>query len=215
MLEQLLNLVQQESQDAIINNPSIPNEYNNQAVGLATESVFGGLQNALANGGLQDVLGMFAGQNGPSNSNGLVNGISNNLVKGLMDKFGIDSPVAQSIATSLVPSILGKLVSRTNDPSDNGFDINGIIGSLIGGANGQSGVELPGASASQGGGIDFGGILKNLTSGGLDSNHDGQLGLEDLTSMIGNAAGNARNQTQQQPSGGGGMLDMLTNMLGK
>jgi uncharacterized protein YidB (DUF937 family) len=195
MLEQLLNLVQQESQDAIINNPSIPNEYNNQAVGLATESVFGGLQNALANGGLQDVLGMFAGQNGPSSSNGLVNGISNNLVKGLMDKFGIDSPVAQSIATSLVPSILGKLVSRTNDPSDNGFDINGIIGSLIGGANGQSGVQLPGASASQGGGIDFGGILKNLTSGGLDSNHDGQLGLEDLTSMIGNAAGNARNQT--------------------
>ena len=213
MIEQLLKMVQQESQDAIINNPAIPNELNNQAVGLATESVFGGLQNALANGGLQDVLGMFTGKSSPSMNNGLVGGIANNFIKGLMDKFGIDSPIAQSIAASLIPTILGKLVSRTNDPADNGFDINGIIGSLIGGGAGANGVQVPGAQSQPSGGIDFGGILKNLASGGLDANRDGNVGLEDLVGMIGNAAGSARNNSQQQP--GGGMLDMLTGLLGK
>lgn len=213
MIEQLLKMVQQESQDAIINNPAIPNEFNNQAVGLATESVFGGLQNALANGGLQDVLGMFTGKSSPNMNNGLVGGIANNFIKGLMDKFGIDSPIAQSIAASLIPTILGKLVSRTNDPADNGFDINGIIGSLIGGASGANGVQVPGAQSQPAGGIDFGGILKNLASGGLDANRDGNVGLEDLVGMIGNAAGSARNSSQQQP--GGGMLDMLTGLLGK
>lgn len=212
MIEQLFNLVQQESQEAIINNPSIPNEMNNQAVGLATESIFGGLQNSLANGGIQDVLGMFSGASAPNMNNGLVGGIANSFIKGLMDKFGIDNPMAQSIAASLIPSILGKLVTRTNDPADSGFDINGVIGSLIGaGGSGANRVQIPGAQG-QPGGIDFGGVLKSLTSGGLDTNKDGNIGLEDIAGMIGNAAGAARNNPQQ--TSGGGMLDMLKGLMG-
>lgn len=216
MLEQLFNLIQNESQQEIINNPAIPNEHNNHAVGLATDSIFSGLQGALANGGLKDVLGMFTGNSGVSSNNPIVGGIVNNLVGGLMKKFGIDSPAATSIAASLVPSVLGKLVSRTNDPSDNGFDINGIIGALTGGNSMQGGgVHLPGIEnqAAQSGGIDFGGILKSLTSGGLDANHDGQVGLEDLTGIIGRAAGGAQQQGQQA-QGGGGIMDMLKGLMG-
>ena len=215
MIEQLFNLVQQESQDAIVNNPAIPNEFNNQAVGLATESVFGGLQSALANGGLQDVLGMFAGKSSPDLNSGIAGGMTNSLVKGLMTKFGIESPVAQSIAASLIPTILGKLVSRTNDSSDNGFDINGIIGSLIGGnSSSPNGVQLPGAQSQPGAGIDFGSILKTISSGGLDANKDGSIGLDDIAGIIGNAAGTARNNPQQQQNSGGGMLDMLKGLMG-
>lgn len=218
MIEQLFNLIKEESQNEIINNPAIPNEFNDQAVGLATESVFSGLQSHLANGGLQDVLGMFAGgQAGPSTSNALMGGMTDNFVKGMMSKFGIDSPMAQTIAASVIPMVIGKLVSRTNDPANNGFDINGIIGSLIGGGNNQSGspVELPGLQSGQGaGGIDFGGILKSLTSGGLDSNHDGQIGIEDIAGMVTRAAGGAQQQSQQGPQGGGGMMDILKGLIG-
>jgi hypothetical protein len=217
MLEQLFNLVKEESQADIINNPAIPNEFNDQAVGLATESVFSGLQGALANGGLKDVLGIFGGQASPSSGNPLVGGIVNNLVGSLMKKFGIDSPMATSIAASLIPSVLGKLVNKTNDPSDSSFNINDIIGALTGAKSGTSGVQLPGAqnAPTSGGGIDFGGILKSLTSGGLDANKDGSIGIDDIAGLIGGAASNAQSQQgQQQPEGGGGIFGMLKGLMG-
>lgn len=210
MIEQLFNLIQQESQNEIINNPVIPNESNNHAVGLATDSIFTGLQSALAGGGLQNILGMFTGKNAVNSSNPIVGGIVNNLVGSLMKKFGIDNPIATSIASSIVPNILNKMISRTNDPNDNGFDINGIIGALTGGSAQQGGgVNLPGAQS--GGGIDFGGILKNLTSGGLDANNDGSIGMDDIVGMVTKAAGGAQQQGQQ--SQGGGIFDLLKGFM--
>lgn len=213
MLEQLFNLIKNESQNEIINNPAIPNEHNNHAVGLATDSIFSGLQGALANGGLKDVLGMFTGGGNTNSSNPIVGGIINNLVGSLMHKFGIDNAAATSIASSMIPSILGKLVNKTNDPNDSSFNINGIIGSLMGGNSSQgSPVEVPGVQGQQGGGIDFGGILKNLTSGGLDSNHDGSVGIDDIAGLVGKVTGGAQQQNQQQSSGGG-IMDLLKGFM--
>lgn len=216
MLEELFNLVKGEAQDAIINNPAIPNDQNNHAVGMATESIFGGLQSALANGGLSSVLGMFTGGGNTSGSNPIVAGITNNLVGGLMKKFGIDSPMATSIAASLIPSVLGKLTHKTNDANDNSFNINGIIGALTGGQSQQGGaVQIPGLenhAQAQGGGIDFGGILKNLAGGAMDTNGDGKMGMEDIAGIIGKVAGGAQPQQGQQQ--GGGMLDMLKGLMG-
>ncbi|MEZ5046504.1 MAG: hypothetical protein R2831_05880 [Chitinophagaceae bacterium] len=212
MLEQLFNLIQSESQHEIINNPAIPNEQNNHAVGLATDSIFSGLQSALANGGLKDVLGMFTGQNQVSTNNPIVGGIMNNLVGSLMKKFGIDNPIATSIAGSLVPNILNKIIGKTNDPANNGFDINGIIGALTGGQHQQgSGVSFPSQNTQSGGGIDFGGLLKQLGGGALDANHDGHVGLDDIVGMVTQASGSAQQQNQQQ--GGGGILDMLKGFM--
>jgi hypothetical protein len=215
MLTQLFDLVKGEAQDAIINNPAIPNEQNNHAIGIATDSVFGGLQNALSNGGLKDVLGMFTGGGNTSGSNPIVAGITNSLVGQLIQKFGIDRPTATGISTSLIPSILGKLVHKTNDPNDSSFDINGIIGALTGSQAQQAGgVQIPGLenhAQAQAGSFDFGGILKTLTNGGLDSNHDGQMGLDDIAGIIGKVTGG--NQ-QGQPQQGGGMMDMLKGLMG-
>lgn len=214
MLEQLFNLIQSESENEIINNPAIPNEHNNHAIGLTTDAIFGGLQGALANGGLKDVLGMFTGGNAGNSgiaSNPMVSGIVNNLVGSLMKKFGLDSSTAGSIAGSIIPKVLGRLVSKTNDEGDSSFDINGIIGALTGSQSQPGGgVQLPGIQGG-GSGIDFGGILKNLTSGGLDANHDGQLGLDDLSGVIGGLVG-GKQQAQQQS--GGGVMDMLKGLIG-
>jgi hypothetical protein len=179
---------------------------------LATDSIFSGFQNALSSGGLKDVLGMFGGKSSPDSSNPLVGGMVNNLVKNLMTKFGIDNTMAVSIASSLIPNVLNKLISKTNDPSDNGFDINGIIGSLTGNSPQQGGgVNLPGLQENQSGGIDFGNILKNITSGGLDADRDGSIGLDDIASMVGRAAGGAQQQNQQGNEGG--IMDILKGFM--
>lgn len=212
MIEQLFNLIQQESQQQIIDNPSIPNEQNKEAMGLATESIFGGLQNALANGNFQDVMNLFGGKTNTDQSNPLVSGISDNFVGGLMQKFGLDNSIAKSIAASIIPMVIGKMISKTNDSGDSSFDINNIIGSLIGSKSGGSGIQLPGGSGS---GIDFGGILKNITSGGLDTNHDGKVGLDDVIGLVTGAASNAQqtNQQTEAPSSGG-IFGMLKGLIG-
>jgi hypothetical protein len=153
---------------------------------------------------------MFTGKGNTSSSNPIVGGIIQNFVQNLMSKFGIDSPMASSIAASLIPSILGKLVNKTNDPNDSSIDINGIIGSLMNGNQAQgSPVEIPGVS-NQGGGIDFGSILSSLTSGGWDSNKDGQIGLDDLAGIVGQVASGKQ---QPQQNSGGGIMDLLKGFM--
>lgn len=210
MLEQLFSLIQEESQTEIINNPNIPNEYNNRAVGMATESIFSGLQNVLANGGLQDVLGLFSGKSQVNGTNPVVGGIIQNLIGSLMARFGLSNTAASGIAGNLIPNILGSLIGKTNSPENNGFDINGILGALIGG-NSRNGnpVEIPGGS---GNGIDFGKILGAVGGGaGLDRDGDGVVDMQDLIGMVSGAASNMQKNQQNQ---GGGIMDILGGLLG-
>jgi hypothetical protein len=50
MFENLINLVRQNAGDAVINNPAIPNEKNEEAVETASGSIISTLKNALAGG---------------------------------------------------------------------------------------------------------------------------------------------------------------------
>ncbi|MBK7029075.1 MAG: hypothetical protein IPH45_07625 [Bacteroidales bacterium] len=134
MLENLLQLVKENAGEAIINNPVIPNEKNDEAISTASNSIFSSLQEQVQSGGLDSITGLFSG--GSSASGNLVNGISGKAVGDLMNKFGIDSGAATQIASQLIPTVMNKLVSKTNDPNDSSFDLQGILGSLTGGKSG-------------------------------------------------------------------------------
>jgi uncharacterized membrane protein YeaQ/YmgE (transglycosylase-associated protein family) len=238
MLEQLFNLIKQESQQDIIENPQIPNEQNNQAVGLATDSIFNGLQSALAGGGLTNILNMFSGKSNMGINNPIVGGIANNFVNGLMGKLGISGPIAQSIAGALIPKVLGKLVGRTSDPADNGFNINSLIGSLIGvNSNQGNPVQLQNnqgfdfnsllnsltgnqavqpnihqdAPANDGFGLDD--IIKMVGGGGQAATNGGGGGLQDIFNMVTNGA-KQQHQQQSNNAGGGGIMDLLKGVMG-
>ncbi len=150
MFDELFKLVAGESGEQIINNPQVPNEQNDAAIETTTNSIFDGLKSQVAGGNGADVLSLLGGQTG-INGNPLVGGLTANVTNSLMDKLGIDSPAAKQIAAALVPVVLSKLVSRTNDPNDNGFDINSIFGSLTGGKSDQFNLGgLLGGSQHQG-----------------------------------------------------------------
>jgi len=205
MIEQLFNLIQQESHQEIIDNPLIPNDQNNHAVGLATDSIFNGLQGAVSNGGVKDILAMFTQGGNTGTGNPIVGNIIQNLIGSLSQKFGLNPETAGNIASSLIPGILGKLVSRTQDPNDNNFQINDIMGSLLGGHSAEGGpVQLPGDDQPSGG-IDFGDILKKMGGGGLDSNGDGSLGIDDLSGILG--------KVTQGNTGSGGVMDILKGFM--
>lgn len=161
MLDNLINLVKEHAGDAIINNPVIPNERNDEAIATTSGSIVDSLKNAAQGGGLQDIMQLFQG--GQSNAGGLLNNISGNVVQSLISKFGIDQQQAGGIAGGLIPGVLQSLVSKTNDPNDSSFDLKDIL-SNIGGGN-----------------LDIGGILNQFTGGGSNNSGGGLMdGLKGL-----------------------------------
>ncbi|HEY8920389.1 MULTISPECIES: hypothetical protein [unclassified Chitinophaga] len=195
MLDQLLNLVKENAQGAVINNPAVPNEQNEAVIHAATESIASGLQDEMANGNTSQVVSLLGGAGSATDpQNPVVNKLSGNLAGTLLEKFNLPAGTAQQIAGSLIPAVLGSLVKKTNDPNDHSFNLQGILNSLTGG---------------QASGINLSGILGRL-SGGLDKDGDGDVDLQDLMGVLSNGA---KQQQQQQPSEGG-LGGMLKNLLG-
>lgn len=171
MFENLLNLVKEHAGDAIINNPAIPNERNNEAISTASDSIIGGLKDAFAGGQLNDVVQLFSNSSNATSSP-LTKGIEGNLVQSLMGKFGLQNSQANGIASSLIPLVLNKLVHKTNDPKDSSFDIQGILGTITGGNTG---------------GLDIGNIINQFKGGSEQQQQNGGGGIMDsLKGLFGN-----------------------------
>ncbi len=132
MFDQLLNLVKENAGDAIINNPAIPNEKNDEAISHATNGIVNGLKSQLASGNISNVVQLLGGKS-EVNNNPVTNAVSQNVAGDLMNKFGLSSGAAGSIVASLIPMVLGKLINKTNDPNDSSIDLNGVFNQLSGG----------------------------------------------------------------------------------
>ncbi|MBS1916264.1 MAG: hypothetical protein JST87_08295 [Bacteroidetes bacterium] len=158
MLENLIDLIKQHAGNAIINNPAIPNSQNDAAVSEAGNSIIDSLKNMISQGSGHDVLSLLQGQGGNIASNPAVQNITGNFVQSLMNKFGLDQNAANGVAGSLIPNVIQSLVHKTNDPTDNSFNLEGIVGHLTGG----QGIQ---------------GILSNLEQGGTGGIMDKIKGL--------------------------------------
>jgi hypothetical protein len=217
MLEQLIGLVKQFAGDAIVKNPVIPNERNEEAMAEASNTVVGGLQNILAGGGLQSIMSLFSGGNKSGTAglmqNPIVNMMAGHFMKKLMSKFGINGGAASSIATSLIPSVLNGLISKTQDPNDKSIDMNSIIRSLTGG-------NTPVAESQQtsgGGGFDFQDLLKKFTGGGGSNSGGGASGGFNIADIISKVTSGAQQhqetEVQQKKDGDGGIMDLIKGFL--
>ena len=177
MLENLFNLVKQQAGDAIINNPAIPNQKNDEAVQAAGDSVVDSLKHALSGNQINDVLGMFA--NGQANANQpVVQQATGNFMEKLQSQFGLNGGQAAGIAQSLIPNVMNQFAQKAANPNDNSFDVQQIFNQLSGGKT--SGMNIQG--------------MLNKLKGGLDSDKDGDIDLQDLKSMF---------------AGGGSVVDKL------
>lgn len=194
-----MSLIQDNSQDAIVNNPAIPNQNNNAAIQTVFQSVVGGLQNEAQGGNLSGLMGLLSGQGGQGGSlmnNPIVAGIAQNAIGSLMEKFGLSNSAAGNIIAQVLPGVLSSMISKTSNPNDNSMDFGGIMGSLLGG-QGQA------PQQQQQGGFDFNQIGYALADGKLDMNDVMRIG----GSLLGGNSGNA--------GGAGGLGGLLGGLFGK
>ena len=134
MFDNLLQLVKEHAGEAIVNNPAIPNDKNEAAIGVASEGIMDQLKQMGASGGMDAIMGLMKGGNVSGSS--AVADIAGNVAGKLMSNFGLDASQAEGIVKNLVPQVMDKFVSKTADPNDNSFDLQDVIGTLSGGGMG-------------------------------------------------------------------------------
>ena len=191
MLKELFDLVKGEATDTVINNPDVPNQYNNDVVAEATNTVASGLRNLVAGGGTQNVLSLFGGNTNKKSllSNPIVSMMMGHFASKLINKFNMNTNHANNLSGNLIPNVLGKLINKSNDPNDSAFSLEKLLASITGGRSNEV--------TSQGGGI--GGLL-NQFNGGSQSNGGG------LLDIVKTLAGGAQEQQQRN---GGSLLDLI------
>lgn len=217
MLDQLFNIVKQFGQDAVVNNPDVPEEHNNDVMADATKTITSGFQNIVAGGGFQNILDLFKGggnTGGGSSAAGGIGGLLKNpivsmmvgyFISKLVGKYKMSPSSASNVANSLIPNALNGIITETNNPNNTGFTLDGLIGSLTGG----------GGKSQEGGngGSSLQNLLEQFTGGGNSGSSGGGGGF-DIQSIIGSLTQKAQNSFQdQQPGGGGGILDLIKGFM--
>lgn len=206
MLEELFNLVKGTAGDAVINNPDVPNEHNNDVVAEATNTVASGLRNMVAGGGLENILSLFKGRQGNGKgllSNPIVNMMIGHFAGKLMNNFNMGGKQASNVAQSLIPDVISNLINKTNDPNNSSFSIESLLNSITGGQSTQVIQEQQNSGKS---GFNFQDLIGQFTGGGQQGG--GGNGLMDIVSRL---AGGA--QEQQQKNGGGGLMDLIKGFI--
>lgn len=204
MLEELFNLVKGTATESVINNPAVPNEQNDEVVAEATNTVASGLRNIVAGGGLQNLISLFTGAgNGQQGKTGLLSNPIVNMMVGhfagkLMSKFNLGGQQANNVASDLIPSVIGNLVNKTNDPNDDSFSLEKLLNSITGGQTTQ---------VAQQSGLNIEDLLRQF-GGGAQPNNNGGGGLMDIVTQL---AGGA--QQQQQRNGSGGLMELIKGFM--
>ena len=207
MLDQLMGLIQDHSQQAIVQNPEIPNSQNTEVMQTLLGSITGGLQQQAQAGNVQGIMGLLSGKetgNGLMN-NPIVASIAGNAISAITQKFGLSNGAAGGLVASVLPGVIGGLISKISNPGDSSIDFNSVLGGLLGGGGAAS---TAGAAASSG--FDFNQIGYAMA--------DGKLDMNDLMSIGGSffGGGNKNANTPAEPKKDG--LDLgglLGGLFGK
>jgi hypothetical protein len=205
MLDQIVNLVKQFGQDSVVNNPEVPNEYNQEVLADASSTITNGFQNVIAGGGFENILDLFkGGGNHAGTGNGIGGLIKNPIVtmmvgyfiSKLVNKYKMSPASASSVANNLIPSTLTSLISQTNDPNNPNATLDNLVGSLTGNNAVDEHQDNNGSSPLQN-------LLDQFTGGG-----SGTGGGFDLQDIIGNLTKKAQNGFQNRQQSGG-LMDMI------
>lgn len=160
MLEKLLKMAEGPLQEALAKSGTTAGP----GTASAIEDVFGSLlQKQAKSGNLDAVKEMFSGSE-TSPDSPVINNLSGDLSQGLMEKLGIDSQQAMSMAAAALPMLLNFFNKKVNDAPQANEDIMSSIAKSLQGNGTGGGLEdimgsLLGSGGNKGGGMDLGGLM--------------------------------------------------------
>jgi len=135
MIKQILELVRENSQELIIDNPQVPNESNDAAIALVADTLLGGIKQMAANPAA--ISGLMSGTAG----SGLLQQVIDSAVSRMSSELNLSAKTAHSILSQLLPKVMAAFGSKLADPLNSEFTINGLLQHL-------TGAEIPGELTS-------------------------------------------------------------------
>ncbi len=156
MFDQILKLATSQLSEQFAGNPEIPQHQVQDIAQETGSSIFGAITDQISSGNLGAVQEMLSGTQ-TSGSNPIVNSIATSVVNNLVQKFGLNPSLAQTISAIAVPFVMNMFNSKvSNAQQSSGFDVNSVLQSVLSGGQQSSG--------NSGGGL-LGGLLGGLFGG--------------------------------------------------
>lgn len=134
MLNGIVDLIKDQALGAI-NSAGVPDDKKDAAVETTTSTIIDGLKDNLSLDNLSSITGLLGGNSASLASNPMVSSIQNSVVSALSSKVGLSQGVANTIATTVVPALLGLLSKKSADSKDS-FNFESLIESFTGGQGG-------------------------------------------------------------------------------
>lgn len=134
MLDEIKSIVREFSDDAIIRNPAIPNDKNEKAIDTTASSLVDHIKSEANLGNANSLLDIFKKDDDPALSPS-INRISTGIAGDLVKNVGIDNGAALGIVHKIVPAIITKMRSKSNNPDDKEFNIQNLMNSFGKGGN--------------------------------------------------------------------------------
>ncbi len=131
MLDQLLKLVEQNAQGAIVGNKAIPDQLTNAAIKEVTNQIFNALKGQVTRGNMDQVIAMFTAGNSKT-QHPVVSSIIESVTTNLSTKFEFGQDVARDVASRIVPQVMNQVINKTNDPRDIDFDLQHMLRGMTG-----------------------------------------------------------------------------------
>lgn len=145
MLDQILDLVKGQVADTLGGMPGVPEEKKSQAVETTAHSLLDGLKQYATSDNLSSITSMLGLGGSGSGMGAAPQGLESKIVSALTSKVGLSQPVAQKIASTVIPAVMSLFRKKVDDDNEPGFNLESLLGSL-GGKNsgGSSGGGLMG-----------------------------------------------------------------------
>jgi hypothetical protein len=147
MLDQIIQFAKDQMGEQVKGEHGLDNNQQNEVFSIAQSSLFESIKGQISSGNLNQIMEMFNGKQ-DADSGAVAGNMQNQVVQGLMDKFGFDSVKAGGIAQSIIPAILSRFTSpetgNANDASDLvkkiGLDTDSGVASIVSQFTGDGGI---------------------------------------------------------------------------
>jgi hypothetical protein len=114
MLDAILEIARTEGATLIVANPAVPNQHNEEAIRLTADSMVSSAAKLMQEGGLPALLSAIQD---PDRASSVVG----KLASDLMERCGVESSAATSIASELLPRVIRSVMAKVADPADTTF----------------------------------------------------------------------------------------------